>query len=588
MLSRKGARLELPADLEHALGTSKEAASRHAGRFAALCGAEETATGHINAAEQATSAAERLQLARKEVTQRIDPKATPALERAVNAEKEIAGLIQTADEARRAAELEAEEAQRQAGSALAPFTSRDDAVAARSTIDEVRRAARDLEARTERLVGCQRELDAPEATQMLVDAEQQAKQARELAEAKRAVAQRAKEEVRGAQERFRQTSEVVETLDRGVVGSRRAVESTTRALQTAIEANALATVAGSCQPGDDCPVCERPLPDDFAAPTDPQIDRARRELADAEEGLRDLEGQLERAKALRDEAALELTTAREAHEATADEAGIADRQATEAESDHSGLVKADESLRGELGREEEALGRERARCQELLDGIPGDLQLTVTDDAAVSEALAQIEDCLTQAQAAAERADDARRRAQQERSRAEEAQGRRQHEVTRPAAESRQTATLLADRVHSTNELLEDTEPVPEAPAADAGVANLARWVALLQAAAGMALVKAQAAADEATAVAAAEQAAADAACHGVGVENFQDLKQAVLTAKGEAEVAAEEVRRLEGDIARAAQLDRFLEIGEPFVANLETLRVTLTDGQFVRALVAE
>jgi exonuclease SbcC len=40
--------------------------------------------------------------------------------------------------------------------------------------------------------------------------------------------------------------------------------------------------------------------------------------------------------------------------------------------------------------------------------------------------------------------------------------------------------------------------------------------------------------------------------------------------------------------VGRAAELDAFLAVGEPFVANLETLSQTLTSGKFIRALVEE
>ena len=54
------------------------------------------------------------------------------------------------------------------------------------------------------------------------------------------------------------------------------------ALEAIRRAHAAAHAAEGCQPGDDCPICQRPLPADFAMPQPPGDAEARADLVAAE------------------------------------------------------------------------------------------------------------------------------------------------------------------------------------------------------------------------------------------------------------------------------------------------------------------
>lgn len=52
----------------------------------------------------------------------------------------------------------------------------------------------------------------------------------------------------------------------GVEAAEQGVRDTATAVRSALVESAAAQAGAGCAPGDDCPVCARPLPDDFAAP----------------------------------------------------------------------------------------------------------------------------------------------------------------------------------------------------------------------------------------------------------------------------------------------------------------------------------
>lgn len=196
---------------------------------------------------------------------------------------------------------------RDAAKTLGGFRSRDDAVEARTSLRSASSRLRDdlaaLDTARNNLASVQADAPPPDIdpalTQAATEAEARAVAARESHAAAggahrdaldrwAALAAARKQAADAAAARSTATDQL-EAAGRVVAEAVAARDAAASALvdaqaveAAALAADAAAAVAASCQPGDDCPVCARPLPDDFTVPAAGDLDAARARTAEAQ------------------------------------------------------------------------------------------------------------------------------------------------------------------------------------------------------------------------------------------------------------------------------------------------------------------
>jgi len=585
---RRGARNALPKNPAGVAAEAEELLARAQRRTAALETAAKEADGHAAAAVESRNRGRELTDAVTRVRRHVLPERLAELGRATATLAEIDAAEKRAAEQRQAHSAQADDERRLAAEALAPFDGRDAAVMAKTALGNAITAA-------ERLAEEHRELT--KRKDALDDAQQAAERAelvRQATEARRIAGEAAlgdktcQDLARNAETNFKTLRATASTLRTAAGSVEAALKATRAALDRAVEANALAAVAGNCRPGDGCPVCAQPLPAGFVAPSDPGIDRARQEY---EKALRELELAQQQAGAA-EERVLEAqqewercrenaATSNEKREQTEGEARTAEAKATRAQEDHEAAV-----LR--WTQDAARLAGDRRRVEQELARIPAPYTAACDDHAGLTDALRRLDGALVTAEAhetAAKTAEGLVRQADEDH---KKAHGRRDDEVRRPVQEARAEAALLNGALGDIAGLLAVAWTAPTPPDPAAGPAELAGWIESLHGAAGELGRSAEGriAQHERDAATAMEEITAIASRHGAA--DLDGLRRALDTAKAEAVLAERERNEAAKAVARAGELDAFLAVGEPFVANLETLSQTLTSGKFIRALVEE
>ena len=106
--------------------------------------------------------------------------------------------------------------------------------------------------------------------------------------------------------------EAASTAERAEEAHRRELEAAEEAQAAAVRADAAAEAAAECRPGDDCPVCARPLPKTFRPPAAANLKDAKAAVAVAKQALRGAIDAHAQAKAARNQVDKDLARAEQA------------------------------------------------------------------------------------------------------------------------------------------------------------------------------------------------------------------------------------------------------------------------------------
>lgn len=301
---RRGQRDLLPKDPKAEAAEAEEHLDRTRLSAAALETAVQEAEEHRVAGIEAQTRAAGLTGALTRMQEHVRPECQSELSQAAGALTDIETVLEAAALRRKEHAAGADEYRRQATAALAPFAVRDDAVAAKAALSNAITAAERLARAGGELAERKRELEDPQRTAERETLERQAAEARRIADETATAdkscqgeAQTNETEVKKQRDAVTNARNVARSLDAALLATR-------GVLDRAVEANALATVAGSCRPGDDCPVCAQTLPPAFVPPSDPGIDQARHAYSEAV-------GQLDVAAKAVEEAEQRLTDAQQ-------------------------------------------------------------------------------------------------------------------------------------------------------------------------------------------------------------------------------------------------------------------------------------
>lgn len=229
---------------------------------------------------------------------------------------------------------------------------------AHGSCDEARRA--DGAARAD--------LDAAETT---LRAAQRAAETLAAARSSAVAAKRTLEDAQGSAHHAAADCERTGSDERGAA---EALSVTERALADAERTQSAAHAAQGLQPGDPCPICERALPKTFKAHAAPDLEGCQRALGVARKRLKEMQGALARAEALRDGTRQGLDCAVAANEAAAialDEATLMARTSGL----DPGSIDLDATLTPLRARAEENRTMS-ARTGEALQGWMGELAAT--------------------------------------------------------------------------------------------------------------------------------------------------------------------------------------------------------------------
>jgi DNA repair exonuclease SbcCD ATPase subunit len=414
---------------------------------------------------------------------------------------------------------------------------------------------------------------------------------------------------------------------RGAEADRKAASS---ALEDVRRAHAAAHAADGCQPGDPCPVCQRPLPADFAILSPPGESEARAKLQDAERAatqatrvqanaeadLRNASGDLQRASQAAQDAETTLkgalselrqvisgahltaedatllaplvgasnaaTAALEQQASTADDlTGQAGRAAAEIEA-----LRRDVSRRSDqLGQRQKAV-RERIAssekdARELPDGYRVNVPLTADMLADVSERVRRRRAELNQV---SERLAEARQRIDQVANDLETLNEQLRAEVEGPA---RQLVVRLSAAEQRVNDLAALLGIQSVSARSSGGLANDAKWAGELKTATDALLAQTQETASTLQQKHSEAISTISSALTTAGVDDEPGLQQAVVDASADLSRAADEIQAATEQIPRAAELDEKIQQGQGLIEALDELSRLLADGKFIGYVVA-
>jgi exonuclease SbcC len=413
----------------------------------------------------------------------------------------------------------------------------------------------------------------------------------------------------------------------------RAAEAKRDAASSALEdiqrAHAAAHAAEGRRPGDPCPVCQRPLPADFAIQPLPGEDDARAKLTDArqaaeqaasdhataEADLRNASADLERAGQAAKDAETTLKDAlselrqvvQGADLAVADDALLAPlaatlsaatgtlKQQTDMANDLTGQVERAfaqiEALRQELSRRSAQLGdrqkavRERKTssekaASELPVGYRVDAPLSA---AGLADAAGRVGRRRAELSQVSERLAEARQTIDQISQQLELLHGQRRAQVDEPAQRLVLGVSAAGQRVNDLGALLD----IPSAPARPiGGLADDAKWAGELKTATDTVLAQAQEAIGTLQRKHGEAICAISAALATAGVDDEQALQQAVIDVSADLRSAATDIRTATEQIPRAAKLAEKIQQGQGLVDALEELARLLADGKFIGYVV--
>ena len=463
------------------------------------------------------------------------------------------------------------------------------------------------------------------ASEVLAGARSRLDTARRFAEA---CAERQKE-VREAEERESGAAAAVEPAATRARAAAEELKETNSALEAVQRAHAAAHAAEGSKPGDPCPVCQRPLPADFAMPRPPgeagarakleaaqrAADRAAKAHTTAEADLRSVSAELERvgkaarlAEATLTNALSELRlvipgadlgidddtllaplaaasgAAAEAHQRQADEANRLARQAERA-------ADKDEADRRELSRRstrlverQESIRERKASCETAAGELPAGYRvnppLTAED---LANASGRVQRRRTELSEISRQLEEARTVIDRAGRDLEDLNDQLRAEVDVPARQLILELSSAEQRLNDINALL----GLPSAPDRPSGsLADTAAWARELRAATGAALARAQ---DALTALhqqhAKAITVISDALAAG-GTVDEQGLQQAIIEVSADRSRAAYDIRTATEQIPRVAELAGKIEQGEGLLQALDELTRLLADGKFIAYVV--
>jgi exonuclease SbcC len=398
------------------------------------------------------------------------------------------------------------------------------------------------------------------------------------------------------------------------------------------QAHAAAFAAQNRSAGDDCPICNRPLPVDFTPPLAADLERAQRAANGARKAAQAAHNLLATAQAAHaaavqshaeavvrtaakqaalddalhearaaglDPAAAEnsaaLTTLRAASVAcqsafeAADEARRqADARVAALRATHVAAIGANDRAKHELASCRVRVEAREQQLRTLLDSLPPALTPALEPDA-IERIAREVSAALEDARRFAEMRNDAALAAKAAEAELHRLEGRRALEIFAP------TRTLRSNLIAGTIALAGSAheietariESLPPSPPEDAGLANLIRWALAL----GKAVSTALQAIDAATA-ADAQQAQA----HHTGMAELLRARgvpdSAALAALRDEALQAEAMARQTLEFAQAAlreatELDAQLARLEPLARALDALHSALGDGKFKRFVAA-
>jgi len=588
VVNRQGRRAQI-GDPEGALRDAEDAHQTHARRLEELT----SALSHIVDAEKERNAAtERgagLRRATHDIVDRVDDKLASVLAQVAVDDADL--RTKTSEvERRRADAVEVQRSAEEAAAAgLVPFASRDEVVAARSILAATATAATEFGVRRAQLDDQQAALNDELARETRREERDRATRLRADATALDGEQRAADAQVRGCESRLSALNGAVQTATSAANAAERTLEIARKELHAAIEKNALATVAGECTPGDPCPVCSRALPDTFVPPSDPAIDDARGHLDEANEVLTALRVKAAEDTNARDGAAEELTQLREALDRARGAYDEANTAAAQAETTADKLDTEADAAAERVRLSMAALERDVQQARQRLEILPDAYRVAVEDEPGANVAVDALDALLELSDDTIAAVETARKNIAAADEEARALSTRRDNHVNQPIARARESAMRLFEGLHRLQaDWLTDEVLAPAGPAHDCTIDELTAWIDVLSDRTTSMTARAEQLAQDADAAAAGASKAIEDACKSIGAGDADAVRDAIANAQRLVGAAEQDMVRARRDLALAAQLDTFLAIGEPFVANLDVLVETLNDSRFVRALVAE
>lgn len=492
--------------------------------------------------------------------------------------------------------------------------------------NDAQRLATDLEAAVDALSALAAEHDQTIAGLASLEAE---------AGRKRADAADAAEALRAAEERLsgaREARSEIEQLTTNVAAVTTEVEAATAALLSADDRKAAADaalaaarvaceasqLAAHLEGGDDCPICHRPLPENFTAPEDADVAEAQNALRRVEVELRQTTTRLAGAEAerevlqrkrdeaehrqrdhldalglsadngLADDAIQQHRVARDRVQETAEQAAAAFSSESTRVAEIRARREAAAQRHQDLEERHRTLARQAAelatRCTERLRTVAEPFRPTYTSIEELSpedtlQPVAAIEherEALQQLETQAAAADAVRRSAEEA---AKSLRTRLRQEVEEPM----RTEDRLLERLRA--QLANTGQQVPAAPL-HGDVQGMAAWASVL---ADLTETAVRAAEERA---AAARQAADRLSSESVAVltrlevSDVSELDDIVADAKADERRAQDDLERAREEIPMAADLDDRIHSTQQFLAVLRELKDLLADGKFIKALI--
>lgn len=466
---------------------------------------------------------------------------------------------------------------------------------------------------------------ADTANELLIGARSRLDTARGLAAA---CAERQRE-VQEADERKSEAAAAVEPAAERARSAADELKAANSALEAVQRAHAAAHAAAGSQPGDPCPVCQRPLPADFDMPRPPgeaeaqakleaaqrAADQATKAHAAAEADLRNASADVERvgqaaglAEAALNHALSELRqvmvgadlgagddsllaplatssrTAAEAHKEQADEAHRLARQAELAAVDIQARSREISQRSTRLTERQESVRERKASCEKAARELPAGYRISAPlTTVGVTEASERVARRRTELGHVSERLAAARQAIEQIGRDQEVLDGLLQSRVNGPARQLVLNLSVAEQRVSDLAELL-GTPPPSARPSG--GLSRDAEWAHELKTATDATLARAQAAlATLQQQHAEANAVIADALAAG-GAADEQGLQQAIIEVSADRRRAADDIRAATEQIPRVAELAGKIQQGEGVLQALDELARLLADGKFIAYVV--
>jgi exonuclease SbcC len=407
-------------------------------------------------------------------------------------------------------------------------------------------------------------------------------------------------------------------------------DSASSTLEDVQRAHAAAHAAEGRRPGDPCPVCQRPLPADFAMQPPPgeadaraklkdarrAAEQATRDCATAEADLRNASDDLKRAGQAAQDAETALqnaltelqqvvpgadlaaeddtllaplaaasSAATNTLEQQASNANDLSRQAERATAETEALRRDVSRRSAQLSRRQEAVRERKASYEKAASELPAgcriDGPLTAGGLAGASELVRRRRAELSQL---SEQLAEAREKVDQIGRELETLNDQLRSQVEGPA---RQLVVKLSAAEQRLNDLAELLGMSRASARPGGGLADDAKWARELKAATGAALAQAQ----EATSTFQRQHgeaiAAISAALATAGVDDEPGLQQAVIIVSADLSRAADEIRTATEQIPLVAELAEKIQQGQGLIEALDELTRLLADGKFIGYVVA-